>query len=186
MESHTLSSATPSDAQNLEILNVFRWITQMMRVAARATEATTDLTTAQLFVLSKIAAKSGLSLNEVAGETHTHQSSVSVVVQRLVERGLVARSRSAHDARRLELRLTPRGRTKFSRAPDPVQNQLIEALGRLSADDRRALHHGLQRFGDALGVAHSVPAMFFEDESVARRRMKSRKLKAAPAGKAAR
>jgi DNA-binding MarR family transcriptional regulator len=57
-------------------------------------------------VLPQRAETSGLSLNDLAARTRRHQSSVSTVVPRLVERGLVLRSTAPDDAPRLELRLS--------------------------------------------------------------------------------
>lgn len=55
---------------------------------------------------------------------------MSVVVGRLVDRGLVKRVRSAVDTRRVELSLTARGRTLQRKTPTTVaQKKLTEALG---------------------------------------------------------
>ena len=67
----------------------------MLRVASRAAERDVGLGAAQLFVLHKLEEAPRLSLNELAERTRTHQSSVSVVVRRLVNRGLVARTAPA-------------------------------------------------------------------------------------------
>ena len=59
-------------------------------------------------------------MNEIAALTFTHQSSVSVVIQRLVRRGLVAKVPSRDDRRRHKLALTPKGRRLLSRAGTPL------------------------------------------------------------------
>src|SRR5690242_7260670 len=76
------------------ILDSIRRIVRTIRVASRASEKQLGLTGAQLFVLHHLAETPAMSMNDLAERTRTHQSSVSVVVQRLVDRGLVVRERS--------------------------------------------------------------------------------------------
>src|SRR5206468_4537839 len=93
----------------------------------------------QLFVLQKLGDGRSVSVNELAERTHTHQSSVSVVVQRLVARGLVRRERSAVDGRRAELTITAAGLRKLRSAPAAAQDRLIESLQHMTRGDRKRL-----------------------------------------------
>jgi DNA-binding MarR family transcriptional regulator len=106
------------------------------------------------------------SLNDLAERTFTHQSSVSVVVERLVRRRLVSRERSAEDGRRIVLSLTPAGRRVLEAAPEIAQIRLIGALRALSASERRALARTLGRLSEAMGVT-SPPSLLFEDDAPA-------------------
>jgi DNA-binding MarR family transcriptional regulator len=79
-------------------------------------------------VLQQLAAAPARSINELAERTYTHQSSVSVVVRRLVQQGLVARRPAVGDRRRRELRLTEAGERLAAQAPAPAQIRLINGL----------------------------------------------------------
>src|ERR671938_1731164 len=68
-------------------LDAIRRLVRGLRLAARASEREAGLSAAQLFVLQQLAESPAESINELAARTLTHQSSVSVVVRRLVERG---------------------------------------------------------------------------------------------------
>ena len=92
------ANTSHSAACTREVLDSVRWIFQALRESSRRAERLVGVSGAQLFVLQKLAESPGLSLNELADRTHTHQSSVSTVVSRLVERKLVQRSRAASDA----------------------------------------------------------------------------------------
>ena len=118
---------------------------------------------AQLFVLQTLAETPGLSLNELADRTHTHQSSVSTVVSRLVERKLVQRSRAASDARRVELTLSSRGRAVAAKAPDAAQERLIAAIEAMPAWRRRLLAEGLSDLARGVAATNRRPPMFFDD-----------------------
>src|SRR5262249_57297587 len=94
MGANSMTSASPtSEAHAIErSMNAIRSIVRAQRINTRAVELKMGSSLAQLFVLQQLAERSADSLNELAERTATHQSSVSVVVRRLVERGLVART----------------------------------------------------------------------------------------------
>lgn len=124
---------------------------------------------AQLFVLRTLGRKEGLSLLELASETRTDPSSVSVVVKRLEERRLVARRRDPRDRRRIRLSLTGRGRALLAGAPQAPQDDLIAALAAMSAADRKRLVRLLERLTAAIGGTGRRPSMFFEEGRPRRR-----------------
>src|SRR5262249_1544527 len=94
-----------------------------------------------------------------------HQSTVSVVVKRLVRAGLVSRSASPEDARSMQLALTKRGERLLERAPLAGQDRLIQGIERLSLAERRKLAGSLHAGGNAMQIADDPPQMFFETES---------------------
>ena len=146
------------------VLDGVRRIVHALRESSRRSEQRFGLSGAQLFVLHKLGESQPASVNDLAARTHTHQSSVSTVVSRLVEGGFVRRQRSAADARQVELSLTPKGRRLASRAPDVAQERLIAAIARLSAPRRRALASGLSELAAAVHRVSDTPAMFFEEK----------------------
>ena len=125
-----------------EALDALRHIVQTLRVG-RAGERRAGLSSAQLFALQQIAEHPDASVNDIAALTFTHQSSVSVVIQRLVGQRLVASVPSSDDRRRHQLALTAKGRRLLSRAPAAVQEDLIAAIASLAAGDRRILARSL-------------------------------------------
>src|SRR5919202_5343906 len=114
MGAHTSAARAAGDTRI--VLDAVRRIFQALHESSRWAEKHLGLTGAQLFVLQQLADSPCPSLNELAARTHTHQSSVSTVVARLVERGLVVRGAGESDARRVELRLSSEGRKVIRRA----------------------------------------------------------------------
>lgn len=143
-------------------LDALRHIVQALRVSSRASERAVGMSTAQLFVLRQLAEGGPCSIVELAGRTRTHPSSVSVVVSRLVARGLVDRQESAEDRRRVEVACTEAGRACLLESPSQPQDQLIAALGAMEPAARAALADGLQVLAQAVS-AEEVPPMFFDD-----------------------
>jgi len=146
------------------VLDAIRRVVRLLRQSAREAEKRTGLSAAQLFVLQQLRAAGGaLTPGELAERTLTHQSSVSVVVKRLVEARLVSRARSPSDRRRVELSLTPAGRATARRAPELAQEQLISAVDHLPLARRAGLASGLLHLVGLLGISGSPPPMFFEE-----------------------
>ncbi|MGH7176721.1 MAG: MarR family winged helix-turn-helix transcriptional regulator, partial [Tepidisphaeraceae bacterium] len=147
-----------------DILDAVRRIVQTLRIASRASEKQLGLSAAQLFVISRLAGARAMSLNELAARTLTHQSSVSVVVSKLVDRGLVERISSGEDRRRLELSLTSAGLALAKRAPTAAQDRLIDALSRMKSTDVRQLARLLRRFVEEMGLGQEPAPLLFDEE----------------------
>jgi DNA-binding MarR family transcriptional regulator len=150
------------DPATRAVLDSIRRIVRALRESSRRTERSVGLGAAQLFVLQRLAGAPPLSINELADRTLTHQSSVSVVVSRLVRGGLVARTRAAADGRRVAITLTPAGQALLARAPAAAQDRLIGALGLLGPAARKDLARHLGRLVEAMALPLHHPPMFFE------------------------
>jgi DNA-binding MarR family transcriptional regulator len=159
----TLSDrVVPHDDEVAQVFNSLRRLVHSLHNASRETERRLGVTGAQLFVLTQLRATPALSINALAEHTMTHQSTVSVVVRRLVRRKLVKKARAADDARRVELTLTPAGSALLRRAPESMQVQLARAIEAFDPADRHGLAVGLQQLVRALGADASETPMFFE------------------------
>ncbi len=144
-------------------LNALRRIVRALRLSARRAERELGLSGAQLFVLQQLGERPAESVNDLAERTRTHQSSVSVVVRRLVERGLVARRPCPEDARRVGLELSGAGRALLRRSRPAAQVALIRAMGRLPARQQRLLGSLLHRLVREMGLAGSPASMMFTE-----------------------
>lgn len=149
----------------MRAVNGLRRIVRALHRSNRLAEQRWHVSAAQLLVLQRLAEAPTLSVNQLADRTFTHQSTVSVVVTRLVKRGLVARSRSGDDARRAELSLTSAGRALLKRAMGAAQTQLMDALDTMPAPQLRQINGCLDHIVSALGVAEEPAGMFFEETS---------------------
>jgi DNA-binding MarR family transcriptional regulator len=147
-------------------LDALRYIVQALR-AGPPRQQPSGVSGAQLFALQQIAAQGGASINAIAARTFTHQSSVSVVIQRLVDAGLVAKVPAEDDRRRIQLTVTPKGARELARASGTVQEALVSAVARLPASDRRTLARLLTTIARAVTPrgAKGHPPMFFEGGS---------------------
>jgi MarR family transcriptional regulator, lower aerobic nicotinate degradation pathway regulator len=131
------------------ILDSIRAIVKALRDSGRDTEQRLGITSAQLYVLQELREKPA-SINELAARTYTHQSSVSMVVARLVENRLVTRSAARNDARKVSISLTAAGRALVRKAPDAAQTRIMSALRSMSRSDLQSLSTGLESLTDIM------------------------------------
>ena len=143
-----------------------RRLLRALRIAARATLATAGVSAAQLFVLRALVDGEAASLTDLGERTMTDRTSVTAVVDRLVQGGLVTKATSDEDRRRASIRITPKGRTVLRGAPRPPTALLIEALERVEPAELRRIERGLSSLTRAMGIDGEPAAMLFEDASV--------------------
>src|SRR5947207_3689054 len=165
----TQVSSQPSAAAELrtigEVMDGIRAVVRALRLNTRAIEKQLGISLAQLWVLQILAEKPAESLNELAVATATHQSSVSVVVRRLVEREFVTRTTAHRDKRRVRIELTDAGRVLLGQAPPTVQVSLVEGLRRMSLDARLELAALMREWLSLSGMdLNAAPPMLMEDD----------------------
>jgi MarR family transcriptional regulator, lower aerobic nicotinate degradation pathway regulator len=163
-------SATSDNASVTQILDALRRMTRHLRLADRQAEQRLGISGAQLFTLQQLARSPVQSVNDLADLTHTHQSSVSVVVRRLVDQGLAGRRQSAEDARRVELRITGAGQALLRRSAVAPQARLISALERMPSTALTRLAELLNHLVKEMGAAVEPAEMFFEETRASRPR----------------
>jgi DNA-binding MarR family transcriptional regulator len=153
------------DADISRSMDAIRAVVRALRINTRAIELEIGISLAQLFVLQQVAERPATSLNDLAERTATHQSSVSVVVRRLVDRGLVTRRADTADKRRVQIELTPAGEKLLVGAPETIQVRLVNAIVHLDASERKQLAQLLTKWLDAAGISYASPPMMGEDET---------------------
>jgi DNA-binding MarR family transcriptional regulator len=99
-----------------------------------------------------------IDMMELAGRCCIHPASLSRIVPRLVERGLLRRRQDAKDARRVTVSLTAKGRTTLWSVwleSERIYRELADELG---ASNLKELHRCLDALIDILGgVDATVP-----------------------------
>jgi DNA-binding MarR family transcriptional regulator len=156
-----------SDSQR--ILDSIRRLVRMLRVSDRQAQVELGVSGAQLFVLCELGRTPSLSLNDLAARTLTDQSSVSVVVTRLVDAGLITRDRDLRDARRLVLNLTRSGRALLQKAPPVAQERLLKVFERLAGEERKQFADTFEKIVEQIGGDEGPAPMLFEDDASSRR-----------------
>jgi len=128
-----------------------REIRQALRRPLNAEFARGQLTAPQSIVMQVLFHSEGMSLKDLCARVSLSHSTVSGIVDRLQAKGMVARSSDNADRRLTRIAVTPVVRQFMQhQAPRLTAQPLIEALSRLSEQDRRAISRGLRILRGAL------------------------------------
>jgi DNA-binding MarR family transcriptional regulator len=147
------------------VLDAIRRIVRALRNFSKSTEKDIGLSTAQIYVLQKLKESNRpLTVNELAEATLTHQSSVSVVVSKLVHRKLIDRAADKQDSRSVRLSITGEGKYLLGKSPTSIQERLTKALAKMTAKERKGLVEGLQALILNAGMQDEEAPMLLEDE----------------------
>lgn len=105
------------------------------------------ITGSQFFVLQKINAKGRLTVSEVAEKLSVSLSAITALVDRLVQAGLVVRSRDDQDRRLVWLEATEKGKEILARCMEGRKQVAAKYFGQLSDEDLEKL---LEIYGKVL------------------------------------
>ena len=101
-------------------------------------------------LLHEVAELPGVTVNELARRTRMPKSRVSVLVARLVERGIVRRDTDEHDTRLVHLRITPEGQRRACSWRATHHRALLRTLEPLSDEQLATIVDGLELLLSAL------------------------------------
>lgn len=78
-----------------------------------------------------------LSLSKLAKYTLVNPSTITGIIDRLEQKGLVSRERSHADRRVVTIKLTEAGEDLAASAPPPIPSSIAKGLKRLSTEERQ-------------------------------------------------
>ncbi len=122
----------------LDFMRALWALDHALQSASKRMESRRGVTAPQRLVVRIVGRFPAISAGEVAGILHLHPSTLTGVLKRLEDRGLLARRPDPADGRRALLQLTPRGR-KVDRLRDgTVEAAVRRALRNLPPETVRA------------------------------------------------
>lgn len=145
--------------QVVTVLRQFRVIFGSVRQHFRRVEEQCGVSGSQLWILQETWKTPGIGVTELAGRLSIHQSTCSQLVEKLVRRKLLKKSRPiSGDQRRVGLSVSKTGRHCIDCAPGPAQGVLPEALGSLPSSVLKALEGNLAKVIAELDVKDPTDA----------------------------
>jgi DNA-binding MarR family transcriptional regulator len=148
-------STTSQDCAR-EILDVTPTIIQAIRFEMRSLRMV-DLSVPQFRTLAYINRNPGASLSAAAEFIGLTLSSMSILVNGLVERGLVERKPGRNDRRRVQLSLTPSGAAMQTEVLHATEARLAEMCDGLSAAERATVVQALELLRPIFQVRAQAP-----------------------------
>ena len=110
----------------------------------------TGLTTAQLLILQSIQNMGEVSIGEISKKISLSQATVTSILDRLVDKGLVYRERSTEDKRKVHAYLTEDALALIKDAPAPLQEQFTKQFEALNEWEQSMMISSLQRIAQMM------------------------------------
>lgn len=145
--------STPLKAELDRIVETIIFLVTESRRLARGESARHGVTPTQLSVLKLLHEIGSLRLGDLSRRIQAQNSTVTGIVDRMEEAGLVLRSRDAGDRRAWKIALTPQGQKVAARADVGPWETLRAALEALPRSDKRKLVEILNRVAEHVGAS---------------------------------
>lgn len=125
------------------VLRQFRIVFNAVKTHFRNVEKAAGIGGSQLWALSVVQQRPGISVGELARALDVHQTTASNLLRSLAAQGLVAMGRNGTDRRAVTVSLLPAGEARLDSAPAPFAGVLPDALATLDAGTLARMEHDL-------------------------------------------
>ncbi|NKF21095.1 MarR family winged helix-turn-helix transcriptional regulator [Solimonas marina] len=124
----------------LPLLSALRRISQSLDSYSKLIEARAGMSLPQRLLLEALLqSATPVSAGDLARKLSLTQGTVTIILDRLVTRGLVERRRAADDRRRVLVSLTAEGLRRAQQAPPLMADTFLKSFNRLSDSERNLL-----------------------------------------------
>jgi DNA-binding MarR family transcriptional regulator len=153
-----------------EIVRALRQIMQAVDLHSRRLMEDYGLTGPQLVTLREVQRSGRVAATSLARAIHLSGPTLTGILRRLENRGLLSRSREEKDRRVMRVELTDTGREILDRAPSPLQETFRQGLGFLDAGERLQVLVTLKRVAAMMqtDAIRAVPPLVPETYDAAR------------------
>jgi DNA-binding MarR family transcriptional regulator len=148
-----------------KIVIALRRISQAIDVWSRQLWQDYGLTSPQLGVLREILAGKNVSPGALAAALHLSQPTVTGILGRLEQRGLVRRERSTTDRRSILVVASDEGRQLAERAPALLRDRFRQELAALETSQQREILNMLERVAAMLQAPEMSDSPFLFNDS---------------------
>lgn len=132
-------------AYDLRILRSLRRIIRCVDLYSKQLSVSNRITTPQLVCLLAVVNNGPLTATAISREVHLSASTVVGILDRLEEKGLIARIRDRNDRRVVQVSATGAGVALSRQAPSPLQKTLANALNTLPELEQATIALSLER-----------------------------------------
>jgi len=98
-----------------------------------------ELTVPQLVCLRQLLLEEEMTLGALARAVYLSQATVTGIIDRLFDKGLISRERSTEDRRKMKVRLTEKGARMANDMPWPLQERFSTSLAALDEAEQEQI-----------------------------------------------
>ncbi|WP_256079501.1 MarR family winged helix-turn-helix transcriptional regulator [Massilia sp. YIM B04103] len=138
------ATATEAASPDLEVLQKLRIIIRAAQRHSLWIEKQCGVNGAQLWIMQELAETPDLRVGQITARLAIQQATTSNLLESLVRKGHIVKTRDQQDQRVVKLSLSEQGRALLEAAPKPARGLLPEALAKLEPGHLASLNTGLQ------------------------------------------
>jgi len=142
----------PIEHRTKEIIFSIRKLMQAGEFYTKELNKKYQVSAPQLNCLLSLYENGPLPPSQIAKHIMVKSSTVTGIVDRLEQKGLVKRFRNSPDRRIITIELTDSGKNLAQNAPPPIQQKIIDGLKKLSIDELDQIILSLTKLTDMLDV----------------------------------
>lgn len=149
-----------SDEQATHVLGAIRSIIRSTDIQSKRLHKLSGLTTAQAVVIRAIREMGEVTTRKLSAQVALSQATVTTVLDRLQDKGLVERYRSEEDRRIVHTRLTEQGLEAYEDMPSLLDEKFLTRFEQLSAGEREKISSSLLQVAAMMNADanHAAPA----------------------------
>ena len=148
---HNMIPESPP-VQTKEIIFLIRKLMQGGEFYTKELNKKYQVSAPQLNCLLTLYEYGPLPLSQIAKHIMVKSSTVTGIIDRLEQKGLVTRVRNSQDRRVITIELTEAGKKLTQNAPPPIQQKIIDGLKRLPEGEIELIVLALTKLTDMLDV----------------------------------
>ena len=141
------------------VLQKLRIIIQTAHKHSSVIKKKTGISGAQLWLLQEISDEDGVKVGDAAKRMSLKSTTVSNLVESLIELNLIQRFKDKNDQRVVRLSLTSKGKALIKKAPKPTRGFLPDSLKLLSKKELTDLNKSLDHLIEQISQLDSNLAM---------------------------
>jgi MarR family transcriptional regulator, organic hydroperoxide resistance regulator len=152
------------DVEISETVQSLRRIVKTIEDYSQKVSSEFGITGPQLWALKIISEHGTLPLGQLSKKMYLHPSTVTGVVDRLENKGYVARGRDGTDRRIVTVSLTAAGQELAKTAPHAVQGKMIYGLRKLKRAELHVIYESVRKLAEILEADNVKVTFFFDKE----------------------
>jgi DNA-binding MarR family transcriptional regulator len=154
----------PSAGEDIhdDVLIALRQIIHATDLHSKRVSRESGLTIPQIVVLKSVRDLGEVTTSAISRQVSLSQATVTLILDRLEERGLVERYRSTRDRRIVHSRLTRPGRSALRKAPGLLHERFRKKFSELSDRRQKDIVTALQKVAEMMGASDLDAAPLLE------------------------
>jgi len=133
-----------------EILITLRQINRAMSIYSKSLDKHYGLTSPQLLILHELFQSDQIAIGEIARKISLSQATVTDIIDRLIIKGLVTRTKNSLDRRQVLIKITPNGKDIINKKPSLLQKEFLIEFDELQRWEQNLLLSSVEKIASMM------------------------------------